>query len=199
MTTSYKYDNLNFYLDLAKRTINKFGRNMYVGLSSEMLKNEDAVADVAHAIMMADWNYDDTRRGKKTGKKKTRYSYRNQCALWAIQTYATKAKKKKNFFLSIDAVIDKDNNNSFESVIEDKRQVDPQEECIYNENLDLVNLLVDEIFRSQILTDKQSKQLKMYYIDGMTLQKIGDKFGVSREAVRQAIKISIAKIRSVLK
>ena len=198
MTTNYQYDNLSFYLDLAKRTINKFGRNMYVGLSSEMLYNEDAVADVAHAIMMADWNYDETRTGKKTGKKKTRYSYRNQCALWAIQTYATKAKKKKNFFLSIDAVMDKDNDNTFESVIEDKRQIDPRQECIYNENLELVNSLVDEIFQSNILTDKQSKQLKMYYIDGMTLQQIGDKFGVSREAVRQAIKNSIAKIRSAL-
>ena len=94
--------------------------------------------------------------------------------------------------------MDKDNDNTFESVIEDKRQIDPRQECIYNENLELVNSLVDEIFQSNILTDKQSKQLKMYYIDGMTLQQIGDKFGVSREAVRQAIKNSIAKIRSAL-
>lgn len=200
MTKVYNdYQTLPFYIDLAKKTINKFGRKMHIGLSSEMLKNEDAVADVAHAIMMADWNYDDSRVGKKTGKKKTRYSYRNQCALWAIQTYATKSKKKKNFFLSIDALIDKSGSeNTFESILADKKQTDPADNVIYNEASDLTTELINEIFASNMLTDKQAKQIKMYYIDGMTLQQIGDTFSVSREAVRQSIKIGIEKIRHVL-
>lgn len=196
---NYKYGELSFYLDLAKKTINKFGKNMYLGLASEMLTNEDAISDVAHAIMMADWNYDETRVGKKTGKKKTRYSYRNQCALWAIQTYATKSKKKKNYFLSIDALLDSDNShNSLESVIQDKKQSLPSSNVIHNEKIELTNDLVDEIFNSNILTERQSQQLKMYYLDDMTLQEIGNHFNITREAVRQTIKTSIQKIRAVL-
>lgn len=199
METTYKYQDLSFYIDLAKKTINKFGRKMYYGLSSEMLKNEDAIADVAHAIMVADWNYDSNRTGKKTGKKKTRYSYRNQCALWAIQTYATKAKKKKNHFFSIDSLIDSDNSDStMGSLIEDKKQKNPAENIIEEEKIQLTNNLICQIFDSNILTEKQSRQLRMYYLDGMTLQQIGDSFNISREAVRQSIKTSINKIKDLI-
>ena len=91
-----EYDSLSTYISLAKKTISKFAPKFYKTLSHDMLANDDAVADVAHAIMVADWKYDNDRVGKTTGQKKTKYSYRNQCAIWAIKTYITSKYKKNN-------------------------------------------------------------------------------------------------------
>ena len=194
---SYQYDSLSSYINLAKKTISKFGPKIYNGLSKEMLKNEDAIADVAYAIMLGDWKYDENRIGKATGKKKTRYSYRNQCAIWAIQTYATKNKKKKNI-LSIDNYIQSDENNTYESLLSDNSDSQPYNNVINKEKTQLTNYLVKMIFESNILTDKQKSQLQMYYFDDMTLQQIGDHFGVTREAVRQTIKNSVKRLQEVL-
>lgn len=197
-TTQFEYADLSFYLDLAKKTINKFGSKMYMGLTKEMLNNEDAISDVAHAIMIADWRYDDNRVGKTTGKKKTRYSYRNQCALWAIQTYATKARKKKNHFFSLDNFIDgNEDNSSFESVLADQKQLPPIDAILNLEKDQLTSDFIETIFSSNILTDKQAQQLRMYYIDGLTLQEIGDRFNITREAVRQTIKNALSKIKVI--
>ena len=54
------------------------------------------------------------------------------------------------------------------------------------------------IFDSNILSDKQKDQLKMYYFNDMTLNQIGEKFGVTREAIRQNIKTSIKKLQETL-
>lgn len=194
---SYQYDSLFTYINFAKKTISKFAPKIYNGLSKEMLKNEDAIADVAYAIMLADWKYDENRTGKITGKKKTRYSYRNQCAIWAIQTYATKNKKRKNI-LSIDNQILSDEKNTYESLLSDDDGCQPFDNIINKEQTELTNDLVKMIFDSNILTDKQKSQLKMYYFDDMTLQQIGDQFGITREAVRQTIKNSIKKLQEVL-
>jgi RNA polymerase sigma factor (sigma-70 family) len=193
----HQYDSLSSYINLAKKTISKFGPKIYNGLSKEMLKNEDAIADVAYAIMIADWKYDENRIGKSTGKKKTRYSYRNQCAIWAIQTYATKSKKKRNI-LSIDNNIQSDDGNTYESLLADSIDYQPVNSIIDREKTELSNSLVKMIFDSNILTDKQKSQLQMYYFDDMTLQQIGDHFGVTREAVRQTIKNSVKKLQEVL-
>lgn len=196
-TTKFEYPSLSFYIELAKKTINKFGTKMYIGLSKEMLSNEDAISDVAQAIMVADWKYDENRIGKNTGKKKTRYSYRNQCALWAIQTYATKARKKKNHHFSLDNFIDGKEDSSFETILADTKQASAMHNMLDKERLDLTTELINNIFSSNILTEKQAKQLKMYYIDGLTLQEIGDRFNITREAVRQTVKNSINKLKMV--
>jgi hypothetical protein len=92
-----EFDTLENYTNIAKKTISKFASKFYPGLSKEMLNNDETVAEVASAIMMADWNWDRNRKGKNTGLGKSMYSYRNQCAIWAIKTYITsKFKKIKN-------------------------------------------------------------------------------------------------------
>jgi hypothetical protein len=90
-----QFDSLATYISLAKKTINKFAPKFYNGLNKDMLSNEEAVSDVATAIMYADWRFDPNRPGKN-GDKKTLYSYRNQCAIWAIKTYITQKYKDNN-------------------------------------------------------------------------------------------------------
>jgi hypothetical protein len=60
---SIKFDDLKVYILLAKKAISKFGPKFYNGLSTRMLKDEDAIASIANAIMMADWRWDDNRTG----------------------------------------------------------------------------------------------------------------------------------------
>lgn len=186
------FDSLSTYISLAKKTISKFGPKFYNGLSTEMLKNEEAISDVATALMYADWRFDENRKGK-TGLQKTLYSYRNQCAIWAIKTYVTtKYKQRKNY--SIDQ--DNDNDQKLDSLLPDLKAQNPLDILIDNEYKKDLSINIKELLNNNILSDKQKQQIEMYYFDDETLSSIGDKFGVSREAVRQNIKRGLELIRA---
>lgn len=188
-----KYDSLSVYLNLARKTINKFAPSF---LSKEMLSSSDAVSDVATAIMYADWRFDPDRTGK-TGQKKTLYSYRNQCAIWAIKTYITNKYKGKNNtgHLSLEYDFESEDNAKLSATIADSKAIDPLDAIIEKEKTESISYLVDSLLDSDILSEKQKDQIKLYYIEGNTLSKIGKKYGVSREAVRQNIKRAIDSIK----
>jgi RNA polymerase sigma factor (sigma-70 family) len=189
------YDSLDSYINLAKKTIVKFGPRFYNGLSSEMLKNADAVSDVATAIMYADWRFDPDRAGK-SGQKKTLYSYRNQCAIWAIKTYVTN-KYKKHIDTSMSLNFSEDNSDaSFYSSITDHKANDPADILIEKEEAQQLSSNIEQLLNNSVLSDKQKIQIKMYYLENHTLSYIGKKFGVSREAIRQNIKRALDIIRS---
>jgi RNA polymerase sigma factor (sigma-70 family) len=187
-----QFDSLSNYISLAKKTISKFAPKFYNGLSTEMLKNEEAVSDVATALMYADWRYDASRTGK-TGLKKTLYSYRNQCAIWAIKTYITN-KYRQQKLSSLDYEIN--DNSVLESIISDDNSQSPLDILInkeYHENL-AKNISI--LLNNGLISEKQKRQIEMYYFEDKTLSEIGKSFGVSREAVRQNIKRGIETIRS---
>jgi RNA polymerase sigma factor (sigma-70 family) len=189
------YDSLDSYINLAKKTIVKFGPRFYNGLSAEMLKNTDAVSDVATAIMYADWRFDPDRPGK-SGQKKTLYSYRNQCAIWAIKTYVTnKYKKQINTSISLN-FSEEGADSSFYSSIADEKAMDPVDILIDKEESNQLTSSIDQLLNNSILSEKQKIQIKMYYLQNHTLSYIGKKFGVSREAIRQNIKRALDIIRS---
>lgn len=187
-----QFEPLSFYINLAKKTISKFAPKFYNGLSTEMLKNEEAISDIATALMYADWRFDENRKGK-TGLQKTLYSYRNQCAIWAIKTYITN-KYKATKVSSLDFELD--NEKFLDSIIEDKKNASPIEILIdkeYNQNL---SFSIDLLLNNNLLSDKQKKQIHMYYFEDKTLSEIGQEFGVSREAIRQNIKRGLEIIKS---
>ena len=158
-----------------------------------MLKNPDAVSDVATALMYADWKFDPERVGNG-GQKKTLYSYRNQCALWAIKTYVSgKYKKQKN--MSLDFDIDSDS-QKFKASIRDEKSKDPLDILIEQESLEDLTVSVEALLDNKLLSEKQKKQIKMYYFDDKTLSEIGKIFGVSREAVRQNIKRALDIVKA---
>ena len=76
------FESLDFYTNLAKKIIAKIGPTFFAGLSKQMLKDEDAISFVANAIMMGDWRWKQKEEDKPL---KGLYSYRNQCAIWAIK------------------------------------------------------------------------------------------------------------------
>lgn len=186
-----QFDSLSTYIALAKKTISKFAPKFYNGLSKEMLSNEEAVSDVATAIMYADWRFDPERSGK-TGLKKTLYSYRNQCAIWAIKTYiTTKYKKPKNISLHFSGDTESELHNS----IPDHSVKQTLDLMVEMEDKRLLSEAINSLLDHPILTEKQKDQLKLYYFEDKTLTQIGKMYGVSREAVRQNIKRSLDIIR----
>lgn len=187
-----QFDSLDSYISLAKKTISKFAPKFYNGLSIEMLKNEEAISDVATALMYADWRFDDSRTGK-SGQKKTLYSYRNQCAIWAIKTYVTnKYKKRKDYSMDYD----NDHEKDFGSTIIDSKQHNPLDIVIDNEEKYNLSHAIDCLLNNSLLSVKQKQQIRMYYFEDATLSEIGKRFGVSREAIRQNIKRGLELIKS---
>lgn len=188
-----QFESLSTYITLAKKIISKFAPSFYSSLRQELLSNEDAIADIASAIMVGDWKWDKDRTGFE-GKKKTRYSYRNQCGIWAIKTYITNKYKKQNNHLSLENK-NPDFDTSFADHLSDKIEYDPAtlaEDKEYHENL---RQNIDDILYSGLITEKQAEQIKQYYFEDKTLSEIGNEYGVTREAIRQNIQKGLAKIK----
>lgn len=194
-----EFDTLPTYLLLAKKSISKFANKFYSGLSSKMLKDEDAVSSVANAIMMADWRWDEDYHNEK-GTKKTRYSYRNQCALWAIQTYISKnhkrGKKFKKQISSLDHIIDEE--STAHELIEDIKSQQPSQILIDKEDNENLKNLIDNLLQIDCLTSRQKDYIKLYYFESYTFEKIGQKYGITREAVRQGLNKAINQIKETI-
>lgn len=188
-----EFDNLSTYITLAKKVISKFAPNFYSSLRKELLNNEDAIADIASALMFADWRWDANRKGFN-GKGKTKYSYRNQCGIWAIKTYLTNKYKKNNQSYSL-YNSDPQGEMTFAENISDNLNYDPAKIIEDQEHADNLSTNINNLLSSGIISDKQRDQIKEYYFNDKTLSDIGKQFGVTREAVRQNIQKGLAKIR----
>jgi RNA polymerase sigma factor (sigma-70 family) len=194
------FDSLGEYLLLAKKSISKFANRIFTGLSKKMLNDEDAVSSIANAIMMADWRWDQNYQNHK-GTKKTQYSYRNQCAIWAIQTYATKMYKKPkkiNKVYSLDYEADNFDSLSIHDCLEDTSSSAPDDIMINKEQKENLSNLIDKLLSINCLSDRQKDYIRLYYFEDYTFDKIGKKYGITREAVRQGLSKAIELIRSVV-
>lgn len=191
------FESLDFYLNLAQKTISKFGKNFSSNIAKEMLSSEDAISNVANAIMMADWRWDKDRRGE-TGQQKTKYSYRNQCAIWAIQSYVTRKKKKSKKKLVEVYHDNKDKELSLLDIVSDGVAL-PIDTIIDNEQKSDLKKYFETILSESfgLISEKQAQYIKLYYFDNLTFSDIGKKFNVTREAVRQGIKKALEKIRNI--
>lgn len=196
--STINFDSLDNYMLLAKKSISKFANQIYSGLATKMLKDEDAIASVSNAIMMADWRWDENYQNDK-GTKKTRYSYRNQCALWAIQTYVSKNYKKnkkfKNKIYSLDYIVENNDDSSVHSFTEDNKSLSPEEILMNKEDKEELSHLLDSLLNLNCLSTRQKDYIKLYYFESYTFEKIGQKYGITREAVRQGLNKAISLIK----
>lgn len=191
-----QFESLNTYIILAKKMVSKFAPTFYNGLQKELLSNEDAISDIASALMTADWKWDKNRTGFN-GQSKTRYSYRNQCGIWAIKTYISNKYKKKNKKLSIDNISNEDM-KSFASNIKDLSMCNPAEIVSNQEEKTILSKTIESLLQSPVLSEKQRQQIYKYYFEDKTLIEIGNEYGVTREAVRQNIQKGIKKIKEYI-
>lgn len=189
-----EYQDIVDYIDAAKKTIRVFANKICPGICYQMTQSEDAIGDVAHAMMCADWKYDNTRKGKISNKSKTKYSYRNQCAIWAIQTYI-KNSLKRDRTIYLNHLLGNEDDLTFENILEDKKQNIAENIYIEQEEQEEQSQMVKDILESSVLTEAQREKLRLHYIEGQSLAEIGRKYGVSREAIRQTIRLSIKKLQ----
>lgn len=195
-----EFDTLKNYITMAKKTISKFANKIYSGLATKMLKDEDAIAAVANAIMMADWRWDEDYKNEK-GTKKNKYSYRNQCALWAIQTYASKnSKRPKNIakIYSLNHNIDGEEPFDMYHLTADTNSDSPETILVESENKKVLSELINNLLSLECLSDRQKDYIKLYYFENHTFEKIGKKYGITREAVRQGLNKALDLIRQVV-
>lgn len=197
--STVEFDSLKNYMTMAKKTISKFANKIYTGLAQKMLKDEDAISAVANAIMMADWRWDENYQNTK-GTKKNKYSYRNQCALWAIQTYASKNSKRPknvNKIYSLNYSIDSDDPFDAYHLTEDLSTESPEDILLELENKKVLSDLINNLLSLECLTDRQKDYIRLYYFEEYTFEKIGKKYGITREAVRQGLNKAISLIRKI--
>jgi len=178
------------YLTIAKKTIRTFAARFRPGLVEQMMKSDDAISNVATAIMMADWRWSSEYKSS-TGKVRTKYCYRNQCAIWAIQAYVGRQAKAPRVD-SLDRTLthDSEKENSLSHKIPSK-DLGPQEQAESNES----KKVLDKILNRSGLTNKQDKYIKQYHMEGLTYQQIADQVGSTREAVRQIVDRAMSNIR----
>jgi RNA polymerase sigma factor (sigma-70 family) len=195
------HDNIKFasvseYLLFAKKSISKFANNFYNGLSRIMLQDDDAISNVAYCIMLADWRYNENYHIKV--KNKTRYSYRNQCAIWAIQSYITKNYKKNSQHYSVyslDYSNNEDSSSTCYNYIQDHKVKNPSEAVEEQERTENLKLKISQLINNDSISDQQKEYIRLYYYEGKTFEQIGKKFSLTREAIRQSIKKAIKTIR----
>jgi RNA polymerase sigma factor (sigma-70 family) len=196
--STLSFDSLDNYMLLAKKSISKFSNQFYNGLSAKMLKDEDAISSIANAIMMADWRWDENYQNTK-GTKKTKYSYRNQCALWAIQTYVSKNHKKnkkfKNKIYSLDHIVEDHDDSTVHSFTQDTKSLSPEEILSNKENKEQLSSLIESLLSLECLSPRQRDYIRLYYFESYTFEKIGQKYGITREAVRQGLNKAITLIK----
>lgn len=195
-----EFASLKEYLLLAQKTISKFSRQFYKGLGVKMLKDEEAISSVANSMMMADWRWDKDYENKQ-GTKKNKYSYRNQCALWAIQTYLSKDYKMnqtqtKTFSLDQDSTSQETIN--IHELTADLKVCCPEEYLIQQEEAEALKKTIEELLSLDCLTPRQKDYIRLYYFEGQTFKKISEKYNITREAVRQGLNKAISIIRQGL-
>tara|TARA_R100000008_G_C3583619_1_gene170436 strand:- start:2155 stop:2790 length:636 start_codon:yes stop_codon:yes gene_type:complete len=186
---SLVFENLHEYLRHAKRMIGYFARG---SLGKQMLASEDAISNVATAIMFADWTWDENYTGKR-GQKCSKHTYRNLRGIWAIKSYLVRQKRKsKNKINSINTSIDEDGTQLC-SILEGDYEL-PIQNILKSE----LRELLEDVISCGIITDQQEKYIRAYYFDSMSYSEIARKNGISRQAVHDGVNRAIKSLEETL-
>ena len=184
----FEFENLHDYLEHAKKIIGYFAPKIRGGLAKEMLSSEDAISNVATAIMVADWTWDKDRVGK-SGQKCTKHTYRNLRGIWAIKSYLVRQRRKsKHRMASINAEID-DEGGQLYSVLCDNSDL-PIKQILKSE----LRELLEDMISCGIITQRQEEYLRLHYFSSMSYADIGKRNGVSRQAVHDAVNRAIKSL-----
>src|SRR6202790_5233443 len=97
---------------------------------------------------------------------------------------------------SLDAPIGDDDSNNFSDVVQDENATSPYENL---EDKTVVNMLQDMV---KHLDEREATILRYRFgLDGgteKTLEEVGEKFGVTRERVRQIQNLALRKLRKMI-
>jgi hypothetical protein len=166
-------------------------RRLVMGLASKaidhtpILNNEDSISYIAHAMMLGDWRWNPNYRSK-SGKVRTRTSYRNQCAIWAINQVvgrsvkdATKLKQISfNRPDNLSISIPHSNNDGAEQQVEE---------------------LLEHAIKRNVIKLHTKKFIKLYYLQNYTFREIANRYSKSHEWIRQVVTQGITNLQKMVK
>ena len=167
---------MNDYLKEARYVIIKWG-------DFNMLKDDDAIADVAHNLMLAEWRYDPTKGALRLTH---RINYRKDAGL---DIYKKRKKASKHKHITINQM---ESDREQEGVILTDESYEREEE--YTLSAEFVNKILDNKCINQI----QRRYMRERYIYGRTYQEIATQYRVSRQAVQQSIANALRNLKKVL-
>jgi RNA polymerase sigma factor (sigma-70 family) len=81
---------------------------------------------------------------------------------------------------------------------EDTNAISPETTLIDDEDRTILSNLIKNLLSLECLSDRQKDYIKLYYFENYTFDKIGKKYGITREAVRQGLNKAIKMIRDVV-
>jgi len=167
---------MNDYLKEARYVIIKWG-------DFNMLKDDDAIADVAHNLMLAEWRYDPT-------KGASRLTHRINYGKYAVlDIYKKRKKESRHKHIPINQTGD---SREQEGIILTDESYEREKE--YKISAEFVSKVLD----NRCINKVQREYLRERYINGKTFQEIADEFSVSRQAVQQSIANALKNLKKVL-
>jgi hypothetical protein len=190
-TPKFEMETLNEYLTIAEKMIGALAPSIKYGLAEEMLNSDDAISNVAHDIMLADWQFNG--RGNRFGFRKDRARY-------SIKSYlGRKSKNNSRQIFRLDNII---NSSASDTTFLDFITDDSCSPSDYAENKDHQNFILkklDEMVQKGIVSEKGIKYIKMFYLEGISVASIAKKEGVTRQAVHDMMSRTMKIIKNSLK
>lgn len=188
--TTFEMESLEEYLTIAKKLISTTCYRFGKGLAEEMLKNDDAIANIAYSIMMADLEFNGSGN---------RYGFRKLRAEYAIKSYLSRRKKNvdKNIY-RLDNITDTESESSFADYLSSSEE-DPS---INIEKSDYNAYIMNQIEKMQkngVISEKGKNYVKMHYLDEISVEKIAEKEGVSRQSVYQVLNRAMKSIKKTIR
>jgi RNA polymerase sigma factor (sigma-70 family) len=71
----------------------------------------------------------------------------------------------------------------------------PEDLAIQKESKEQLSDLVQQLLSLDCISARQKEYIKLYYFESYTFEKIGKKYGITREAVRQGLNKAIENIK----
>jgi len=191
-----RFDSLDGYLKIARKVIHHFGSRYSSHIVKQMLSSDDDVANMAHHLMKADWEWVEGRVGPR-GKNMSKRTYRNYRGLCAMKKYierqVTMGKKPSTY--SLDA--ETGSSNKFHNLVEDRRLTNPSDIVERQDMQEKIRDQVNQLLSSGVLSPKQERFIRLQYLEEMSQADIARQEGVTREAVRQVVERGMARLREL--
>jgi RNA polymerase sigma factor (sigma-70 family) len=183
-----EFESLDNYYIIAKKIISSAANGIRTGLAEEMLKNDDAIANVAYAIMMADWRFDG--RGNRHG-------YRKKMATYAIKNYVGRsAKSSKRRTYSLDNQLLNDDSDSFAQTMPDNHPT-PSEIVESKDQGEKLSEKISMLLECGAISDQQATYLRQHFLYDISMADIGAMRGVSRQSVHDLITRALKELRQI--
>jgi len=166
------FASLSEYISMAKIFVKKYGGVF----ATNLLSKDDAIANIASAIMDADWNFDEN--------KSKQSSYRINAARWEMGKIINRLSKENNKSVySLNFEVGEAGQKSVQlyQTLEDRN-------CSAVKQTEIRDLLT-------ILSSRDKEIVSKRYLYGMELAEIAKEHDITSQRVSQIIKASLKKLK----